>query len=64
MKHCHSVCVFRQGVNLRYFDNSTLRPGLFVNYREIGDSFTPPHRLVCWDVVRPDTLEQLEFHVV
>jgi hypothetical protein len=64
MKNCHSVCVFRQGVDLRYFDNSTLKPGLFVNYREIVDHFTPPNRLICWDVVRPDTLEQLEFHEV
>jgi hypothetical protein len=64
MEHCHSVCVFRQGVDLRYFDNKRLSPNLFVNYREIVDNFTPPHRLICWDVVRLDTLEQLEFHVV
>lgn len=61
---CHSVCVFRQGTNLRYFNNSALNPGLFVNYREIVDNFTTTNRLICWDVVRPDTLEQLEYHVV
>jgi hypothetical protein len=64
MKNSHSVCVFNQGENLRYFSNEALNPGLFQNYREIVANFTPPNRLICWDVVQPGTLEQLEFHVV
>lgn len=60
----HSVCVFKQGGNLRYFNNAVLNPKIFVNYGEIVANFTPPNRLVCWDVVKPDTLQQLEFHVV
>ncbi|OGN96208.1 MAG: hypothetical protein A2Y89_01525 [Chloroflexi bacterium RBG_13_51_18] len=64
MKNCHSVCVFHQGANLRYFNNSALNPGLFVNYYEIVNNFAPPNRLICWDVVKPGTLEQLEFHIV
>ena len=64
MANCHSVCVFRQGGNLRYFSNAALRPGTFVSYGEIVANYTPPNRLICWDVVKPDTLEQLEYHVV
>jgi hypothetical protein len=37
---------------------------LFVSYREIVDNFVKPDRLICWDVVKPDTLKQVEFHVV
>jgi hypothetical protein len=64
LKRSHSVCVFNQGGGLRYFSNKELNPGLFQNYREIVDNFTPPHRLICWDAVKPDMLEQLEFHIV
>ena len=66
MKNCHSVCVFKQGGDLRYFSNNKeLNPGRFQDYSEIVADFTrPPNRLICWDVVKPDTLEQLEFHIV
>jgi hypothetical protein len=60
----HSVCVFRQGGGLSYFSNKELIPGVFQNYREIVDNFSGSDRLICWDVVKPDTLEQLEFHVI
>ena len=65
MKDCHSVCVFKQGGSLRYFSNERLEPGIFQSYANIvADLTRPPKRLICWDVVKPDTLEQLEFHVV
>ena len=65
MKNSHSVCVFKQGENLRYSSNKELNPRTFQSYRDIVADFTrPPNRLVCWDVVRPDTLEQVEFHIV
>jgi hypothetical protein len=49
---------------LRYFSNAVLMPGIFQSYGEIVANFSPPNRLLGWDVVKPDTLEQLEFHVV
>ena len=64
LANSHSVCVFKQGGGLRYFSNAVLNPSIFQNYGEIVADFTPPNRLICWDVVKPDTLEQLEFHVV
>jgi hypothetical protein len=60
----HSVCVFQQGGGFRYFSNAALIPGIFQSYGEIVANFSPPNRLLGWDVVKPDTLEQLEFHVV
>ena len=65
LKNSHSVCVFKQGENLRYFSNDTLKPGNFQSYQAIvADFATHPNRLICWDVVQPDTLATLEFHVV
>ena len=64
VKNSHSVCVFKQGESLRYFSNEVLKPGIFQSYQDIVAQFTsPPNRLICWDVVKPDTLEQLEFHL-
>jgi hypothetical protein len=63
--HCHSVCVFRDGAKYRYFSNYELCPKTFNSYQEVVDDFrNPQYRLVCWDVVKPDTLKQLEFHIV
>ena len=65
LKNCHSVCVFKQGGSLRYFSNKELNPGSFQSYGDVVADYTrPPNRLVCWDVVKPDTLEQVEFHIV
>jgi len=65
LKNCHSVCVFKLGGNLRYFNNRDLSPGIFQSYEDIITDFTKPtDRLVCWDVVKPDMLEQVEFHIV
>lgn len=60
----HTVCAFRQGDSFLFFDNSALRQGNFQEYRDTVDQFTRRAKsLVCWDVVKPDTLETLEFHV-
>jgi hypothetical protein len=60
----HTVCAFRQGGNLMYFSNDELCSGNFQGYGDIiADLMKPDRRLVCWDVVKPDTLETLEFHV-
>lgn len=61
---CHTVCAFRYGGNLWYFDNSNLRSGNLKGYRDVVARFTSGTKeLICWDVVNPDTLETLEFHV-
>jgi hypothetical protein len=64
LANSHSVCVFKLGGGLKYFSNAALQPGIYQTYGEIVANFTPPNRLICWDVVKPDTLKQLEFHVV
>lgn len=64
MRSSHTVCVFRHDDNLSYFDNKHLRQGSFRGYGAIVDQFTKTAKnLICWDVVKPDTLETLEFHV-
>lgn len=61
----HTVCAFKYGDNLMYFDNSDLRKGNFQGYEDIVAQFTKNAKsLVCWDVVKPDTLETLEFYIV
>ena len=63
--HCHSVCVFSEGAKYRYFSNSDLSPKTFNSYEEIVNDFrNKQYKLVCWDVVDPDTLKHREFHVV
>jgi hypothetical protein len=65
MKNCHSVCVFKQDGDLRYFSNKELSPRSFQSYQDIVADFTrPSDRLICWDVVKPGTLEQLEFNII
>lgn len=60
---CHTVCAFNYGDNLWYFDNSNLRSGNFTGYRDVVAQFTSSSKkLICWDVVNPDTLETLEFY--
>ena len=61
---CHSVCVFKLGGNLRYFNNKELVGTGFQGYKEIVAEISKrPKKLICWDVVKPDTLEVLEFHL-
>ena len=60
----HTICAFRHGQGLLFFDNEQLRRGDFQEYGDVVARFTQSaKRLVCWDVVKPDTLETLEFHL-
>jgi len=60
----HTVCAFRHGGSLLFFDNAELRRGDFQQYGDVVAWFTRSAKsLVCWDVVKPDTLETLEFHL-
>ena len=59
----HTVCVFRHGGDLWYFSNSDLLQGNYASYGDIVAIITAgTSRLIGWDVVKPDTLETLEFH--
>jgi hypothetical protein len=65
MTHCHSVCVFQLGGGLRYFSNKELSPKTFASYKKIvADFVNPSYRLICWDIVEPNTLKQREFNVI
>jgi len=64
MQLSHTVCAFRYDDNLLFFDNRDLRKGNSQEYRDIVAQFTMSAKsLICWDVVKPDTLETLEFHL-
>jgi hypothetical protein len=63
IKSSHTVCALRHGEGLLFFDNDDLRRGDFQEYGDVVARFTQNAKsLVCWDVVKPDTLETLEFH--
>lgn len=60
----HTVCAFRYSEGLLFFDNDELRKGNFQEYRDVVAWFTQSAKsLICWNVVKPDTLETLEFHL-
>lgn len=59
----HTVCAFRYRGGLLFFDNGNLRKGNFQGYKDVVAYFTQNAKsLICWDVVKPDTLETLEFY--
>ncbi|MEE9365739.1 MAG: WD40 repeat domain-containing protein, partial [Dehalococcoidales bacterium] len=59
----HTVCVFNvPGAGLWFFDNYSLRRGHYRTYADIAAEVRGKTRMVCWDVVEPDTLQTLEFH--
>ena len=59
----HTVCAFKHGDGLAFFDNDYLCRGDFQEYGDVVAEFTRAAKaLICWDVVKPDTLEVLEFH--
>jgi hypothetical protein len=61
----HTVCAFNvPGAGLWFFDNYSLRRGRYRTYADIAAEVRGKARMVCWDVVEPDTLQTLEFHVV
>jgi len=63
MRRSHTVCGFTvPGAGLWFFDNSALRRGHFQTYADIVTEIKGKARLVCWDVVDPDTLQTIEFH--
>ena len=60
----HTVCAFNDDGRLLFFDNGKLLRGEFKEYGDVVALFTrQARRLICWDVVKPDTLETLEFHL-
>lgn len=60
----HTVCVFKEGQRLSFFDNDELRKGDFREYGDVVAWLTRHAKsLICWDVVKPETLETLEFHL-
>lgn len=65
LRKSHTVCAFKYGHQLAFFDNSRLRKGNYRSYDDIVAKFTQrANSVICWDVVKPDTLETLEFHRV
>ena len=61
----HTVCAFNvPGAGLWFFDNYSLRRGRYRTYADIAAEVQQKTRMVCWDVVEPDTLQTLEFHIV
>lgn len=64
VRKSHTVCAFNvPGSGLWFFDNYTLRRGHYRTYEDIAAEIQGEARMVCWDVVEPDTLQTLEFHV-
>ena len=59
----HTVCVFKDGDGLRTFDNRRLREEVHETYGQVADELKEERgdRLVCWDVVDPETLKIIEF---
>ena len=63
MRSSHTVCGFYTPDNvLWFFDNNSLRQGDFQTYAGIIKEIRGKARLICWDVVDPDTLQIIEFH--
>lgn len=63
IRRSHTICAFyASGGVLWFFDNNLLRQGDFGTYAEIVMEVKGEARLVCWDVVEPETLQVVEFH--
>lgn len=61
----HTVCAFRHGDRLWFFDNELLRSDEdnCRGYDDVVARITQGvDRLVCWDVVNPRNLKRIEFH--
>ena len=64
VRKSHTVCAFNvPGAGKWFFDNYTLRRGRYRTYEDIATEVRGKARMVCWDVVDPDTLQTLEFNV-
>jgi hypothetical protein len=65
LRRSHTVCAFKDGPRLAFFDNARLRQGNYNKHGDIVAEFTQrAEKVVCWDVAKPNTLETLEFHRV
>ena len=65
VRQSHTVCVFREGGDLRFFDNARLNEGVYKTYAQVVEKVAERgSRLVCWDVLHPETLTAREFHRV
>jgi hypothetical protein len=63
MRRSHTVCAFSvPDGGLWFFDNYSLRRGQFPGHAEVVAEFKRDARMVCWDVVEPETLQTIEFH--
>jgi len=59
----HTVCVFKEGEHVRFFNNSSLDDGRYETYGGVVEKLcSDVDRLVCWDMVNPTSLQVLEFH--
>lgn len=64
MQKSHTVCAFKRNDGLWFFDNHVLRREDCQTYADVAAKITQDvDRVLCWDVVKPDTLEPLEFHI-
>jgi len=70
LRQSHTVCAFKDGQRLAFFNNKELCRGNFKEYKDIVAEFTKDpkkkgiKKVICWDVVKPETLKTLEFHRV
>jgi hypothetical protein len=62
INNCHSVCAFEWEGHYRYFSNAELSVKNFSNYEAIVKDYVgTKYRLLCWDVVDPVTLKELDY---
>jgi len=65
LRKSHTVCAFKDGQRLAFFNNARLRKGNYKEYGDIVAKFTQrADRVICRDVAKPKSLEILEFHRV
>ena len=63
VRESHTVCAFRDGEQMRFFDNYSLNRDNYKSYEEIAEQVGKRgERIVCWDIADPESLQALEFH--
>lgn len=61
LKKAHTVCAFRDGGALRFFDNARLRDETLSSYEEVARLVATHGEVpLFWDLVTPDTLRVVE----
>ena len=66
IKESHTVCVFQDNGELCFFDNKSLRRNNHQSFEEIVEWVLQNRRgkrIICWDVIEPESLQTLEFHI-